>query len=76
MIPKLFGKLMGKDRNSNVKGDNHVALLLISLFIPSVFNIQALFGIAPKDYLIVSFLMISIFSVLSWLDEHKAKRRI
>jgi len=75
LIPKLFGRLMSTDKNSNVKGDNHVALLLIFLFIPSIFNIQALFGIAPKNYLIVSLLLIGVFSALSWLDEQKAKRQ-
>lgn len=75
LIPKLFGKLMSVDKNSNVKGDNHVAILLAFLFIPSVFNIQALFGIATKNYLIVSILMISVFSVISWMDEQKAKSK-
>ncbi len=75
LIPKLFGKLMSMDKKSNIKGDNHVAILLSFLFIPSVFNIQAL-GIAQNNYLIVSFLMIGVFSLLSWIDENKAKTKI
>jgi hypothetical protein len=74
LIPKLFGKLMSADKYSNVKGDNHVAILVAFLFIPSVFNFQAL-GIAPGNYLLVSFLMIGVFSALSWLDEKKAKQK-
>lgn len=75
LIPKLFGKLISMDKNSNVKGDNHVAIILTFLFVPSVFNIQA-FGITPSNYLVVSFLMIGVFSVLSWMDEKKAKQKI
>lgn len=70
LIPKFFGKLMSMDKNSNVKGDNHVAILIAFLFVPSVFNLQA-FGIAPANYLIVSFMMIGVFSIISWLDEQK-----
>ncbi|MCL4374884.1 hypothetical protein M1523_03400 [Patescibacteria group bacterium] len=75
LVPKLFGKLISLDKGSNVKGDNHVAILLMFLFIPSVFNFQALFGLAAPDYLTVSVLMIGIFSLLSWLDERQAKTK-
>lgn len=74
LVPKLFSKLISMDKRSNIKGDNHVAVLLIFLFIPSTFNIRVL-GIAPDSYLIVSFFMIGVFSVISWLDEQKAKRK-
>ena len=65
LIPKLAGKLLNLDKNSNVKGDNHTALLLILLVAPSVFGIGIFLGL----------LMVVVFSVLSWMDERGAKSR-
>ncbi len=59
LIPKLFGKLMSMDKNSNVKGDNHVAALLILLTAPSILGLS----ITPGIILIV------LFSIWSWMDE-------
>ena len=40
LIPKLLGKLMSLDRNSNVKGDNHVAIVLILFIAPVTLGIS------------------------------------
>ncbi|MDD4938416.1 MAG: hypothetical protein PHX34_05445 [Candidatus Shapirobacteria bacterium] len=64
LIPKLFKKLMSMDKNSNVKGDNHVAVVLILLTTPSILGLSVTLGI----------IFIVLFSVLSWVDEKKAKR--
>ncbi|MDD5681355.1 MAG: hypothetical protein PHI59_08980, partial [Candidatus Omnitrophica bacterium] len=45
LIPKLFGKLMNMDKNSNVKGDNHIAVILILLTVPSIFGSSITLGI-------------------------------
>lgn len=66
LIPKLFGKLMSLDKNSNVKGDNHAALILILLTTPSILSLPIVSGI----------ILITLFSVWSWMDEQKAKKRI
>ncbi|MDD4938403.1 MAG: hypothetical protein PHX34_05380 [Candidatus Shapirobacteria bacterium] len=63
LIPKFFKKLMSMDKNSNVKGDNHVAVVLILLTTPSILGLSVTSGI----------ILIVLFSVLSWMDEKKAK---
>jgi len=66
LIPKLFGKLMSLDKNSNVKGDNHITTLLILLTIPSLVNMPAISGVT----------LVVVFSLISWFDEQKAKQKI
>jgi len=63
LIPKLFGKLMSMDKNSNVKGDNHVAVILILLTAPSIMSLPIVSGIV----------LIVLFSVWSWVDERNKK---
>lgn len=66
LIPKLFGKLMSMDKNSNVKGDNHVAVILILLTVPSILSLPIISGIV----------LIVLFSIWSWVDEQKAKKKV
>jgi len=54
------------DRKSNVKGDNHVATLIILLVTPSLMGMPAMSGIV----------LLVIFSFLSWVDEQKFKKKI
>lgn len=63
LIPKLFGKFMNMDKNSNVKGDNHVTVVLILLTAPSILSLPIVSGI----------ILIVLFSIWSWMDEQKAK---
>ncbi|RJR25763.1 hypothetical protein C4578_00825 [Candidatus Microgenomates bacterium] len=65
LIPKLFGKLMSTDKSSNVKGDNHVAATLILLTAPSILSLPIALGI----------ILIVLFSIWSWMDEQKAKKK-
>src|SRR4030042_2230763 len=74
-IPKLVGKLMGLDKKTNVKGDNHVAILLILLVAPSTLGLHKLFAANWKSYLMPGIILIAIFSIWSWLDEKKYKTR-
>lgn len=61
LIPKLLGKLMSIDKNSNVKGDNHVAIILILLVGPSILGLPITSGI----------ILIVLFSIWSWIDERR-----
>ncbi len=63
LIPKLFGKLMGIDKNSNVKGDNHVTVILILFTAPSILSLPIVSGI----------ILIVLFSIWSWIDEKNKK---
>jgi len=63
LICKLFGKLMSMGKNSNVKGDNHVAVLLILLTAPSILSLPVVSGV----------LLIVLFSIWSWVDEKNKK---
>lgn len=65
-VPKLFGKLMSMDEKSNVKGDNHVAIIIILLVAPSLFNLPIISGVV----------LIILFSIWSWIDERKSKKKI
>ena len=65
-FPKVIGKLMGLDKKSNVKGDNHVAILLVLLVIPSLVGMPVISGV----------ILMVVFSLLSWLDEQKAAKKI
>src|SRR4030042_6347740 len=35
LIPKIVGKLLNLDKNTNIKGDNHIAILLILFVAPN-----------------------------------------
>jgi len=72
-IPKLFGKLMSMDKTTNIKGDNHIAVLLILLVIPSSLGLHKLFAAGWKSYLIPGIVLIILFSFWSWFDEKKTK---
>ena len=69
LIPKLFGKLMNLDKKSNVKGDNHVALLIILFIMPSVLGLNKFFAYGWRGYFIPGIILIILFSVWSWIDE-------
>ncbi len=70
-VPKIAGRLMSLDKNSNVKGDNHVAVILILLMAPAMLGLNKLFGLGWRSYLIPGIILIAIFSLLSWMDEKK-----
>ncbi len=75
LIPKIVGKFMGLDKNSNVKGDNHVAIILILLTAPSILGLQTILGADWRGHLLPGILLVGIFSLFSWADEQKTKRK-
>ena len=63
LIPKIVGKLLNLDKNTNIKGDNHIATLLILLTVPSILSLPIVTGI----------ILIVLFSIWSWADEKSKK---
>ena len=66
VLPKVVGILMSLDKKSNVKGDSHIATLLILLVAPSLFGMPVISGV----------ILIVVFSFLSWIDEQKEKKKV
>lgn len=73
-IPKIVGKLINLDKKSNIKGDNHVAIILILLVAPVAFGLHNLIDFGWRSYLIPGIVLITLFSVWSWLDERQAQK--
>ncbi len=74
IIPEIVGKLMSLDRNSNVKGDNHVAIILILFIAPVTLGLHKLLDLGWRGHLIPGIILIIIFSILSWLDERSSQK--
>ncbi len=72
-IPKIAGKMMSLDTKSNVKGDNHAAVIIILLTAPVALGIHNLIGQGWKNHLIPGIILVVIFSIWSWIDEKKHK---
>ena len=72
-IPKIVGKMMSLDTKSNVKGDNHVAIIIILLTTPVALEIHKFIGPGWKNHLIPGIILVVIFSIWSWMDEKKYK---
>lgn len=75
LIPKAVGKLMTLDKKSNIKGDNHVAVVLILLIAPVAFGVHKVLGPGWRNHLIPGICLFVVFSILSWIDENKFKSR-
>lgn len=74
IIPKIVGKLLNLDRSSNVKGDNHTAIILILLIAPVALGIHKLLGPGWRNHLIPGITLIILFSIWSWVDEKQSKK--
>jgi len=72
-IPKIMGKLMNLDTSSNVKGDNHTAIIIILLVAPVALGVHKLLGPGWKNHLIPGVILIILFSIWSWMDEKRFK---
>jgi hypothetical protein len=72
-IPKIMGKLMGLDTSSNVKGDNHTAIIIILLVAPVALGVHKLLGPGWKNHLLPGVILIILFSIWSWIDEKRFK---
>ena len=72
-IPKIVGKLLNLDKNTNIKGDNHVAIILILLVAPATLGLHKLFALGWRSYLIPGITLITLFSIWSCIDEKNKK---
>jgi len=70
---KLTGKLLNLDKKSNIKGDNHIAVIIILFIAPVTFGVNKLLGPGWRNYLLPGVILIILFSILSWVDEKKYK---
>ena len=73
LILKNVGKLLNLDKNTNIKGDNHIAVILILLVVPTTLGLYKLFDWGWRSYLIPEIFLITLFSILSWMDEKNKK---
>ena len=73
LIPKIVGKLLNLDKNTNIKGDNHIAIILILFVAPTTLGLYKLFDWGWRSYLIPGVILITLFSVWSWIDEKNKK---
>ena len=73
---KLFGKLLDLDKKSNIKGDNHIAVITILFILPATFGIHTLLGSGWKNLILPSFILIILFTILSWIDEKNSKETL
>lgn len=73
LIPKIVGKLLNLDESTNIKGNNHVAIILILLVAPVTLGLHKLFALGWRSYLIPGIVLISLFSIWSWADERNKK---
>ncbi len=72
-VPKLFGKLINLDKKTNIKGDNHIAIIAILLITPVTFGIHKLLGSGWRNRLIPGVILMILFSIWTGIDEKRAK---
>jgi len=75
VIPKAIGALLDLDKNTNVKGDNHAAILSILLIAPETFGVHSLLGPGWRNHPAPGFILICLFSLLSWENENIYKNK-
>ncbi|MDD5073558.1 MAG: hypothetical protein PHU92_00005, partial [Candidatus Shapirobacteria bacterium] len=51
LVPKIVGKLLNLDESTNIKGNNHVAIILILLVAPVTLGLHKLFALGWRSYL-------------------------
>jgi hypothetical protein len=73
LVPKLIGKLMNLDKKTNIKGDNHIAMIAILLVAPTTLGIHKLLGPDWRNRLIPGVILIILFSIWTGIDEKRAK---
>lgn len=75
LVPKVLGKLMSLDKATNVRGDNHVALILILLTAPATFGIHRFLSLRAAGYFLPGVILVIIFSILAAADERGYKKK-
>ena len=73
---KVVGKLLNLDKKSNIKGDNHIAVITILFILPATFGIHTLLGSGWKNHVLPGFILIILFTIISWIDENNSKETL
>jgi len=73
--PKALGRLINLDKKTNIKGDNHIALICIFLIAPVALGIHKWLGPGWRNHLIPGIILIIVFSIISWIDERGIKNK-
>lgn len=74
LVLKLAGKLLNLDKNTNIKGDNHIAVLAILFIAPVTFGVHKILGSGWQNHLIPGIILVALFSIWSWIDEKQGKK--
>jgi len=70
LVPKLFGKLINLNKKTNIKGDNHIAVIAILLVAPVTLGIHKLLGPGWKNHLIPGVILMILFNIWTEIDEN------
>jgi len=73
---KIVGKLLDLDKKSNIKGENHIAVISILFMVPATLGVHKLLGSGWKNLLLPGFILVIIFTIVSAVDEKKSKQQI
>lgn len=73
IVLKLVGRLLNLDKNTNVKGDNHAAVIAILLVAPVAFGFHKLLDMGWRGHLLPGVVLVVLFSLWSWVDEKREK---
>jgi hypothetical protein len=73
LVSKLVGKLINLDKKTNIKGDNHIAVIGILFIAPVSLGIHKFLGPGWRNHLIPGVILIILFSIWTGIDEKRAK---
>ncbi len=71
---KLTGWLISLDKKTEIKGDNHTAIVAILLILPVSLGVHKLLGPGWRNHLLPGAVLIITFSIWTGIAESKAKR--
>jgi len=71
---KFGGWLISLDKNTQIKGDNHIAIIGILLILPTVFGLHRFIG-GWRGNIIPGVMLIIIFSIWTGIEDHKFKKK-
>ncbi|MCJ7569694.1 MAG: hypothetical protein MUO58_19470 [Anaerolineales bacterium] len=73
-VLKLTGWLIGLDKKTEIKGDNHTAIIAILLVLPVSLGVHKLLGPGWRNNLLPGVVLIIAFSIWTGIAESKAKK--
>lgn len=73
-VLKLTGWLISLDKKTEIKGDNHSAIVAILLVLPVSLGVHKLLGPGWRNHLLPGIVLIIAFSIWTGIAESKAKK--